>query len=143
MTKILKSVVAMLAMIIIIASCGGSDDPIQSETDRVKSLLTSGAWKVQTVTVDNISATTDFTGLQLTFNGTSFTSTNGNIVWPATSTWIFTNDQAKAFTRGDAVVVTIDEITSAKLVLSLDWDGTLGSGRVESIEGKHTFTFGK
>lgn len=127
----------------IIASCGGSDDPGQSEADRVKALLASGAWKIQNVKIDNVDKTSSFTGLQLNFTGTSFTSTNGNIVWPASGTWAFTSDQAKAFTRGDNVTVDIHQISGSNLVLTLDWKGTLGAGRISSVEGTHTFTFGK
>ena len=143
MTKILKSVVAMLVMIMIIASCGGSDDPTQLETDRVRALLASGTWKIQNVKVDNVDKTSSFTGLQLTFTQTAYTSTNGNIVWPATGTWAFTSDEATAFTRGDGVIVNIDQVSGSNLVLSLNWDGTLGAGRTSSVDGKHTFTFSK
>ena len=133
----------MLAMIVIIASCGGSDDPAQPETDRVRALLASGAWKIQNVKVGNVDKTSSFTGLQLTFTQASYTSTNGNIVWPASGTWALTSNEARSFTRSDGVIVDIDHVSASNLVLSLNWDGTLGAGRISSVEGRHTFTFGK
>jgi len=46
--------------------------------------------------------------------------------------------------RGDGLSMTLTELTASKLVLTLSWsETTLGGGRINSVEGNNTFTFGK
>jgi hypothetical protein len=106
--------------------------------------LTTGVWKINNVMVDNVNQTENFTGMTLEFNETSFNSVNGNVVWPETGIWGFTDDRKQAFVRDDGVVVTILAINSGNLVLALTWDKTtLGGGRIKSIGGDYTFEFTK
>lgn len=121
----------------LLVSCG--DDPV-SETERVTSLLTAHPWKVSSVTVDNVSQSALFTNFAITFTATGFSTTNGAPVWPASGTWSFTDDNARAFTRGDGILVTIADVSSSALHLELVWsEGTLGSGKISSIAGTHVF----
>lgn len=131
-----------LCLVLVLASCG--DDAAQSETDRVKDILISGTWKVQTVSVDNTDQTLLHKNLTLTFTGANYTTTNGANVWPASGGWSFTDDTAKTILRSDGVSMAVGEATPTKLVLSLQWNNTtIGPGRGESIAGPHVFTFGK
>jgi hypothetical protein len=131
-----------LCIFLTLASCG--DDAAQSEADRVKDILKSGTWKVQTVSVDNTDQTLLYKNLTLTFTDANYTSTNGANVWPASGGWSFTDDTAKTILRSDGVSIAVGEATTTKLVLSFDWaNTTIGPGRVESIKGAHVFTFGK
>jgi hypothetical protein len=139
----LRLAVGILLMgIILIQSCKG-DDPIPA-TEQVKEVLKSGAWKMQTVTVDGTDQTTVYKNLTLTFSDTGFNTTNGGMAWPASGTWKFTDDTAKAIERSDGLTITIDEATTTKLVLRLTWSKTtIGLGRTASVKGVNVFTFGK
>jgi hypothetical protein len=131
-----------LCLLLMLASCG--DDAAQSEADRVKDILKSGTWKVQTVSVDNTDQTLLYKNLTLTFTDANYTSTNGANVWPASGGWSFTDDTAKTILRSDGVSMYVGEANPTKLVLSFQWNNTtIGSGRGESIAGPHVFTFSK
>jgi hypothetical protein len=138
------SKLALVAMAFgVIISVQGCKDEVP-ETDRVKGILKSSAWKVQSVSVDNTDQTTVYKGLTLIFTDAGYTSTNGGVVWPASGTWVFADGNAKTITRSDNLAVTITEVTDTKLVLTLTWaTTTLGGGRVESVKGINVFTFAK
>jgi hypothetical protein len=124
------------------ASCGG-DDAAPSETDRVRGIL-KGAWKVQTVRVDDTDQTTRYKNLTLTFTDANYSTTDGAPVWPAAGGWTFTDETGKAILRSDDVIITVEEATASTLVLRFDWDTTtIGPGRIKSIQGEHVFTFEK
>jgi hypothetical protein len=131
----------------LISGCGdgGSDPaPTPSKQDEVKTILTSGTWKVQSVTVDGTDQTAVYKNLTLNFSSTGYTSANGLPVWPANDTWTFGNEEATLLKRNDGVDVTINEATATSLKLGLAWNKTtLGTGRVSSVSGKHVFSFGK
>jgi hypothetical protein len=135
--------VACLCSLIYLSSCGGKgDDP--SPVDEMRTLLTSGTWNLQTVLVGGVDQTAVYTGLTLRFTDTNFTATNGRVIWPASGTWQFSDETGKIIQRNDGLLVTIETATTNSLVLKLDWDETtLGSGRVASVEGAHTFNFTK
>lgn len=146
MTRTFRSFsAATLALILAIPftqGCkGSSKDP--SPTDEMKSILMSGTWQLQNVTVDNVDRTSVYSGLTLAFSATSFTASNGRVIWPASGTWKFSDDTGKSITLDDALPVSIGEATSSKLVLSLSWSKTTFGGRLESVKGSHVFTFGK
>jgi hypothetical protein len=123
---------------------GGDPEPVASEAEEVTEILTGATWKLNAVIVDGADQTNVYKGLTLTFTGTSITTSNGGMVWPASTTWKFTNETATAIERGDGVKVSIVEAHSGKLSLALTWSKTtLGSGRVNSVKGEHTFSFGK
>jgi hypothetical protein len=135
--------VACLCSLIYLSRCGGKgDDP--SPVDEMRTLLTSGTWNLQTVLVGGVDQTAVYTGLTLRFTDTNFTATNGRVIWPASGTWQFSDETGKIIQRNDGLLVTIETATTNSLVLKLDWDETtLGSGRVASVEGAHTFNFTK
>jgi hypothetical protein len=140
-TSIIYSL-SIICILFLLVSCG--EDATKSETDRVKEILGSGTWKVQNVSVSSTDQTALYKNLTLSFTDTNYTTANGANVWPATGTWAFTDDSAKAILRNDGTTITVSEATDTKLVLSFDWaNTTIGSGRMESIKGAHVFTFGK
>jgi len=133
---------AVVSSVLIFSSC--DDDSEASKEDQVRELLTGSAWKMTTVSVDGTDKTDVYKDLTLTFGTTTYTSTNGGVVWPATGTWAFTAPDATAIERNDGLVVSIQEITSSSLKLGLTWNKTtLGSGRTSSVSGQHVFSFGK
>lgn len=142
---IIKSSVSVLIIssLLFIIACG-SDPAGPTAKEETTKVLTSGAWKMQSVSVDGTDQTTVYTGLAITFTETGFTTTKGGLVWPATGTWSFKDDTAKSMVRNDGIEVTLVEATTSKLVLKLAWSKTtIGPGRVASVSGQNTFTFGK
>jgi len=138
----IASSVLLFFAVSVLSSCGGKDSPSASEVNQ--GILSSGTWKISNVTVDGVDQTSLFTGLTLQFTASSYTTTNGDPVWPATGTWSFTDDTATSVKRSDGVIVGISSISETGLVLTLDWTKTtLGTGRVKSVAGAHVFTFTK
>jgi hypothetical protein len=129
--------------LLVLQSCGGKgSDP--SPADQMKTILTSGTWNLQNVSVDGVDKSSIYSGLTLRFTEGNFTTTNGRVVWPASGTWEFSDDTGKNLTRGDGVPIGVEEATTSKLVLKLTWNQTtLGQGRANSVKGVNVFTFGK
>ncbi len=133
---------AMIVMVLFIQSCK-TDDPTIAEVDRVATLLKANSWKMQSVIVDGTDKTTVYAGLTLGFTATSYTSSNGGLVWPASGTWTFADDTGKVINRNDGVIITVEEISTTKLSLKLNWAKTTLGGRITGVAGNHTFVFGK
>lgn len=134
----------LLTMVLFLASCGPDPkvDPKETEKERVEGLI-KGSWTIQNVTIDGV-VSNSFASMALSFTGTTYTTNNGGIVWPATGTWSFKDETAKTILRNDGIEINIDAITATSFTLSFTWGKTtLGSGREISIKGKHVFTFKK
>lgn len=143
MTKYMNRLLPLL--FVAIAACFAAcdkDDEISS-IELISSLLTTGGtWNVQSVTVSGTDQTSLYSGLQLSFTATNYTTVNGGSIWPASGTWQFTDETATTIKRSDDVLITVVEAEEKKLVLSFTWSKTtLGSGRTGSISGQHVFTF--
>jgi hypothetical protein len=134
--------VVTVCFIATLASCSKDDDSSPSEAKKITGLLTAGAWKIQSVFVDDVAHDELFQDLKLTFTANGFTAVNGASVWPSNGTWQFTDNTASAFARGDGIEVRINEISDTRLVLMLTWtETTIGGGRLYSIGGDNEFTF--
>ncbi|MFM7430564.1 MAG: hypothetical protein ACKO1F_11765 [Flammeovirgaceae bacterium] len=134
--------IALISLSINFSGC--SDDKKPSRQKEVTAALTSGVWKVSTVTVDGVDKTSTYKDLTLTFTGNSFSSTNGGLIWPTSGTYTFTDANASALKRNDNLEVQIQEATTSSLKLGLNWaKTTFGPGRIESLGGAHVFTFSK
>jgi hypothetical protein len=141
MTKGILSIGILTVTTLFFVSCGG-DSPSDSEVT-TKQLVSSG-WKIDNVQVDGTDQTTLYTNMSLSFSATTYTTTKGEPVWPATGTWSFTDKAARTIKRNDDLEMTIVEITDTSLKLSLDWaTSTLGPGRTSSVAGEHVFSFVK
>jgi len=139
--KLLMSLLFVLSLFML-TNCG-KETPL-TEAEKVTAVLASSQWKMNSALVDGTDQSSVYQGLTLNFTATGFTSTNGEPIWPATGTWQFTNDNARAMKRNDGVEVSINESTNSKLVLQMSWSKTtLGSGRINSVGGQHIITFGK
>jgi hypothetical protein len=140
LNELIRAVFTISFVSCLILSCG--DESPEVETDRIRKLLTANTWKVQSVTIDGADNSAMYTGLTLKFADTRYTTANGGVVWPASGIWTFADETGKLILRGDDLEMVIDEITNAKLVLSLNWaNTTLSSGRAMSISGEHVFVF--
>jgi len=134
----------LCAVMIALDACKGGGDPEpETESERVTKLLTTGTWKLNSLTIDGV-AKSSFDGMTITFTNGSYTSTKGEPVWPSSGTWSLSDATAKTISRSDQTPVSIDAIDANNLTLSLTWTKTtLGPGRASSIAGKHTFVMGK
>ncbi len=100
--------------------------------------------RMEAAEFNGVDKTSLYTGMTLSFTATNYTTTKGAPVWVASGTWAFSGNDGKIITRDDQIDVSIDQIADSQLVLSLTWNKTtLGGGRVESISGKHVYTFVK
>jgi hypothetical protein len=136
-----KSLTVIIVMGLFLFNCTKKSDPIP-ETERVKQLLISSPWKVQTVTVDLVDQTPVYAGLTLSFTETAYTTTQGGFVWPASGTWVFADNTGKTISRSDGLSITVVEVTPTQLALKFTWlKGTLSGGKSLSVAGVHLFTF--
>jgi len=136
---LLGASILFLLFISMLSAC--NNDPEIEETERVKSILINGTWNVQSVLVSGTDQTSVYDGLQINFTNTEYTAQKGGSVWPASGSWQFKDETAKAIVRNDDLVIAIDQVEQKKLILSLTWNKTtLGSGRTGSVSGAHTFT---
>ena len=147
MKTIVKSTICIMTLsgMLLLSHCGTKSDPtpVVTEPQRVTSLLKTGTWKVQSVSVDGTDQSALFKNFTLSFTDAGFATVNGTAVWPASGTWKFVSDQATSFTRDDGLVVTIQNVSSTQLIISLVWTKTtLGPGRVGSVKGTTVFTLG-
>lgn len=134
-------VIAVMAMIMAVLSACDKHER-EPEAIRVTKLLTSVTWEIQRVTADGVDVTGSYANLTVQFTDASFTSTNGEPVWPASGTWTFADNTAKVIVRDEDVAMTIETITNTELVLTLPWDhSTFGPGRARSVEGNYRFEF--
>jgi len=134
----------IISLILLIELSGCKKEEVSKlETDRIRQLLTSTTWKVQTVTVDGVDQTSLYSGLTLKFTDTQYMTTNSKVVWPASGVWTFADNTGKRIIRGDNVEISVQQIDTKGLALNFDWSTTTLGGRLSSTKGKHTFTFVK
>lgn len=114
-----------------------------SAQDIVKAKLISSNWKMQSVNVDGVDQSVVYKGLTLRFTSTTYSTTNGGIVWPSSGLWNFLNSDGTMIKRDDGLEIMV-AVTDTTLKLSLNWPiTTLGGGRVISIKGQNVFNFVK
>ena len=137
----------LLVSLITFTSCDDDDSPSITEVERVTNLLVGSSaigttWTIQSVDVDGIDYTAEFTDLALEFSASGFTSTNGREVFGPTDSWSFDSDEATSFTTGSGLPITIIEITEKSLTLRFTLEESIfGPGRKEAVAGENTFTF--
>ena len=131
---------ACLVSIAVLDGCGSKSDPSPNEVNT--NILSSHAWKLQSLQVDNVDKTSLYAGMTLSFTATTYATVKGAPVWAASGTWSFSGTDGKTIVRDDQVQVNADQISDNQLVLSLTWNkNTFGGGRVSSISGQHVYTF--
>lgn len=144
----LTNLVSCLAIILVVVSlsgCGesGATDPTPSAQDAIKEKLTANKWNLQTAMVDGTDKTAVYQNLSITFTASSYSSTNGGSIWPATGAWSFNSVDGTSIKRDDGLVITVD-VTSTSLKLSFAWSkNTLSGGKIESVSGQHVLQFVK
>lgn len=141
-------------LLVVNSSCKKTPDP-EPEPEPTAAEITTGllkgaAWVMSGVTVDgvvldlyknlNIVFTADADGK----NG-KYTSVNGGVLWPASGTWSFKNEEAKAMIRDDGLEITIDALTDKAMTISFTRSGdtVFEGGRNKAVGGKHVLTLGR
>jgi hypothetical protein len=137
--KVILSFLAVIA-IVSLSDCKKKDP---SPQDGIKSQLVGPIWKIKTVSVDGVDYTSSYTGMTIIFRETTYNTTNGGVVWPASGTWSFNSADGTKIIREDGKEVTV-AVSSTQLDLLLFWPtSTFEGGRTSSVKGNHTFTFTK
>ncbi len=133
----------MLIVVMSISSCkkegtqapDNQHDPSTLQTEK----LTAGTWQTQSVKIDNVDHTGLFTGFAITFTESGYTTENGGVIFPASGTWKFKDDQATTVVLDDSLELNIMSLDDKQFVFSLEWDQTTYE-RMTSLEGEHVFT---
>ena len=132
------SLIALVITVLTLESCKDKTTPTASEI--ISKKLSTGAWKVKSVTVDNTDKTDLFKDFTLQYTATTYTTTHGTPVWPASGTWKFADEPATVITRDDGLEITIESIKDNEFIYSLTWTKTTyGAGRGSSVNGVHRF----
>ena len=139
----------LICCFLFFVSCGGSDPTAE---EKVTKLLISGdgTWEPSatstSITVDGIDVKEDlFPGFTLRFTKDKIFTTGTSPVWLREDTWHFKEgSKATVIIRGmDDKEISIAEITSSQLKISLEWDQTTFGGRKASLPGLYEFILDK
>lgn len=128
----------ILMALLFISSCK-DDDPIDPKAQKLNQL--NASWAMQSVSNDGNDVSSQFTGFTLSIDGTNYNTQNGGNPWPASGTYELSGDNLDLILRNDGVEMTIDELTTDKLVLSFSYSAV--NGRVNGITGGFTFSMTK
>ena len=143
------SILALLAIcFLLFVKCGGSDPTAE---EKVKKILTkgTGTWtpsEANAITLEGIDVYADlFPGFTIRFTADKIFTTGTSPVWLREDTWHFKEgSKAKIIIRGmDDKEIAIEEVSSAKLKLTLEWDQTTYGGRSSSLPGLYEFILNK
>ncbi len=138
--NVINALLLLVAIVVVcqLSSCK-KDNPTAQEI--IKAKLIASTWKMQSVFVDGKDQTSVYAGLTLTITEGNFSTTNGGVVWPASGTWTFISEDGTKVKRDDDTEIGV-EVTDTSLKLTLDWaTTTIGTGRSQSVQGRHVFTF--
>jgi len=129
------------------------DDPPPPPVTDVQFDKLSKTWKINTVTLDGVDKTSDYTGFQLTFSGTKGTppfnyTTSARPTlspWKASGTWDFGAAPETQIIRdkgtADELAVTY-AVTEATLTVSFTFNGAGYPARTSVVKGAWVYTFG-
>lgn len=143
---------ALIVVLFTYANCGG-DPPAPPPVTDVQFDKLNKTWKINTVSLDGVDKTSDYTGFQLTFSGTkgtppfnyATTARPSLSPWPASGTWDFGAAPETQIIRdkgtADELSVTY-AVTEATLTVSFTFNGTGYSARTEVVKGAWVYTFG-
>jgi hypothetical protein len=139
----LISVVFFSISICFLDGCN-NDDPSAWETTTDALINDSKAWTLVggMVSMDGSEVTDSFVGFQITFTGTTYSSSNGGDVWPdaTNAAWTFkgTDDSdASTIIRSDQVEVQI--IVSKGDQLTMTFTVSEPGARTNGLTGYYTF----
>ncbi len=126
-------------------SCGDDDSGPSVQDTTTDALVNDGAsWVIAggRIIKDEVDVTDNFPDFEISFSGTTYSSSGGGGVWPeATSaSWSYANsdpNDASEIIRADGIEVRI--VVSKGTELTMDFRVTESSGRASGLEGNYTF----
>lgn len=137
-------IITTLIIVSLMATTGcdsGSSDSEPTATELQSEVLknTGNPWVLSTVTKDDLDVTGQFEGFTLTFEESTYTTTNSlPSVWATSGTWEFNNDNPNSILRDDVVVISINS-NNNHLTLTFTITELNNGGRTESINGEYQF----
>jgi len=146
------SLLFVTSLLLTFMSCK-KDDPDPPPVTDVQFDKLSKTWKINTVSLDGVDKTSDYTGFQLTFSGTKGTppfnyATSGRPTlspWKASGTWDFGAAPETQIIRdkgtADELSVTY-AVTEATLTVSFTFNGAGYTARTGVVKGAWVYTFG-
>jgi len=148
----LLSLLGLVVVLLTYSGCGGKSDPEPSVTEVQLGKL-SKTWKINTVTLDGIDRTADYSSFQLVLSGvataTSFDyTTSGRPAlspWKASGKWEFgTTPETQIIrdkgTGADELNMTY-AVTESTLSITFGFSGSGYSARTSVVKGNWIFTF--
>ena len=141
--SIIRALLLLGMISISTTGCKSDADALAPEDETSKKL--EGTWRVKSVTLTGIDATSFYTNLAVTFAGDQFTCVNAvDPVWPDRETYTVDHSGDRfVIRRGDGVDMAVVTITDQTLILEFDWSGPAAGGRQKGIMGGYQFEFSK
>jgi hypothetical protein len=133
--------VLMLGSMLFMQACGGDDEP---SAEKVFLEQIAGSWQISKADFDGKDVTNSFPGMVVTINeDKSFTVTNAvPPMWKSSNTFTLTGAGTSfQINRDDGLIITVNQVTDAKLILKFQYDATAMGGRTNSVSGQFTFEF--
>jgi hypothetical protein len=131
----------LLMGILLISACGG-DDKETAEQAFLKQI--AGNWRMTKADFDGKDVMASFAGLALSVSTSKAISVQNSIppMWQPSSTFILEKSGSSfALRRNDGLLISVDQVTDTKLILSFLYDAIAMGGRVGSVTGGFTFEF--
>lgn len=126
------------SIIVALISCSGADpEPTLEE-------LVMGEWTAKSIVRENSDVTSDFQGFTIRFDDGTYTSENGQHVWPESGTWSVANEGMMQLQRDNDLIMEA-EADPNNLTLSFQIDENefgLG-GRTQTVSSIYVFTLTK
>lgn len=129
--------VLLMAVVIAMVSCDEAKNEVEKSIQDKFTEQIVGTWNVNTVEVDGVTLS-DFNGFSLTLSDGSYTTTNGNGIWPAQGTWKYTDSGITSITRDDGIEIAI-RLLVIDDALELTFTYSVADGRVLGINDNFTF----
>jgi len=154
MMKALRILSLLLVTSVLLTYMGcKKDDPEPPPVTDVQFDKLKKTWKINTVSLDGVDKTADYTGFQLTFGGTKGAppfdyTTSGRpslSPWPGSGKWDFGAAPETQIIRDkgtpDELAVTY-AVTESTLTVSFTFNGTGYTARTGVVKGAWIYTFG-
>jgi hypothetical protein len=137
------SIVMLIILVALLPACN-KEIPLTEQETVVIMLMSAEAWTSPVVTIDGVDRSDMYRNFELKFAESTYTSSGGAPVWPATGSWEFIDEDANRMLLDGTLEVEINSISDDELELSLQWnENTFTPGREKSIKGKMNFRLKK
>lgn len=139
----LRALTVLLCLsLVIYSSC--KKDPVEPTEIEIKTALLKGsAWIMQGVKVDDVVLDL-YKDMNISFTEDGkYTSVKGGVIWPASGTWKFKDEEAKIIVREDNLEIGLDALTEKSMTISFTRTGDTvfePGGRSAAVGGKHVIT---